>query len=74
MFDASLTQVSRGLKTSRQTLQFCWPLDNMSVVTLVKIITFWSLMNFLQTHSFAESVAKTSTNSETPVLVQAVVV
>ena len=74
MFDASLTQVSRGLKTSRQTLQFCWPLDNMSLVTLVKIITIWSLMNFLQTHSFAESVAKTSTNSETPVLVQAVVV
>ena len=66
MFDASLTQVSRGLKTSWQTLQFCWPLDN--------IITFWSLMNFLQTHSFAESVAKISTNSETPVLVQAVMV
>ena len=74
MFDASLTQVSRGLKTSRQTLQFCWSLDNMSLVTLVKIITFWSLMNFLQTHSFAESVAKISTNSETPVLVQAVMV
>ena len=74
MFDASLTQVRRGLKTSWQTLQFCRPLDNMSLVTLVKIITFWSLMNFLQTHSFAESVAKTSTNSETPVLVQAVMV
>ena len=74
MFDASLAQVSRGLKTSWQTLQFCWPLDNLSLVTLVKIITFWSLMNFLQTHSFAESVAKISTNSETPVLVQAVMV
>ena len=74
MFDASLIQVSRGLKRSWQTLQFCWSLDNMSLVTLVKIITFWSLMNFLQTHSFAESVAKTSTNSETPVLVQAVMV
>ena len=45
----------RGLKISQWPLRFCQLLDNMSLVTLVKIITFWPYWTFSKSLTFAES-------------------
>ena len=45
----------RGFKISQWPLRFCQLLDNMSLVTLVKIITFWPYWTFSKSRTFAES-------------------
>lgn len=45
----------RGFKISQWPLRFCQLLDNMSLVTLVKIITFWPYWTFSKSPTFAES-------------------
>ena len=42
-------------ETSQLMPEFSWLLDNMSPVTLDKIITFWLLINLSQSLTFAES-------------------
>ena len=45
----------RGFKISQWPLRFCQLLDNMSLVTLVKIITFWPYWTFSKSPTFAGS-------------------
>lgn len=57
----SIYEFHSGFKTNWQPLEFHWLLDNISLVTLVKVITFLPLMNFLQSPTFAESDAHFNT-------------
>ena len=59
----------RDFKTSQRLLDFPQLLDNMLLVTLVKRITFWLLMNFSQSLTFAKSDAYFKTFSNPWLLV-----
>ena len=50
-----VTSTTGYFKTCQWPPEFLWPLDGVLLVTLVKIITFWPSMNFLQPPTFAES-------------------
>ena len=52
---ATILELTRDFKTSRRLPEFRRPLDNMSLVTLVKIIALRPLTNFSQSPTFAES-------------------
>ena len=51
----NILELTRDFKTSRRLPEFRRPLDNMSLVTLVKIIALRPLTNFSQSPTFAES-------------------
>ena len=57
----SMNSTAVSKQTGGQPLEFHWLLDNISLVTLVKVITFLPLMNFLQSPTFAESDAHFNT-------------